>query len=233
MSRVSSLYQLQKLDSELDRIGRRLAEIEAILQDSALIDELQSRLEDAQKSLQDTQSKASSAEHAVQMQQDKLKSTEASLYGGAVTNPRELQDLQMEQESLKRHLATLEDRLLEAMVHAEDAEQRCQEAERDLREAMDAREGEHRDLAGERESLAAQAEKLQGEREPALEGIPGEDLKLYQELRERLRGMAVAELEADSCGACGLGLPASEVQSIRSGTSPVLCRQCGRILYGG
>ena len=57
---------------------------------------------------------------------------EASLYGGHVQNPKELQDLQKDVASLKRHLETLEERELEAMEAAENAEKDFAAAEADL-----------------------------------------------------------------------------------------------------
>jgi predicted nucleic acid-binding Zn-ribbon protein len=233
MSRVSSLHQLQNLDLELDRIERRLGEIEAILGDSSQIEVLQGKLDIAEASLAEEESKAKSSENTVQIQQEKIKSTEASLYSGNVTNPKELQDLQMEYESLQRYLTTLEDRLLEAMVLVEQAQEIQEFADKELNAALEARNNDQKELVNERAELVSHAQKVAGEREPMLEGIGTEDLELYQSLRSRLNGIAVAVLDADSCGACGLVLPASEQQTIRSGTDPVLCTQCGRILYGG
>jgi predicted nucleic acid-binding Zn-ribbon protein len=233
MSRVSSLHQLQIIDLELDRIDRRLGEIELILGDSTQIEVLQGKLDMAEQSLAEELRKAKSAEHTTQMQEEKIKKTEASLYSGTVTNPKELEDLQMEHESLQRYMATLEDRLLEAMVEVEQTEELQEQAVRALELAREARNTDHQDLVRERDELTKQVEKVAGEREPLLEGIAPEDLQLYESLRSRMSGIAVAVLEEDSCGACGLALPASEQQAIRSGANPVLCIQCGRILYGG
>ena len=66
------------------------------------------------------------AEYAAQAQREKIEQTENSLYGGAVSNPKELQDLQMEAESLKRHLQTLEDRLLEVLLEQEELQEQRQ-----------------------------------------------------------------------------------------------------------
>ena len=44
---------------------------------------------------------------------------------------------------------------------------------------------------------------------------------------------AFALVDEGTCSACGLALPGSEQQKVRSGDELVLCRQCGRILYAG
>ena len=64
----------------------------------------------------------------VNKQKVKIEQSEASLYSGNVTNPKELQDLQNEAAALKRYLVTLEDRQLEAMLEVETAEQSKQAA---------------------------------------------------------------------------------------------------------
>ena len=53
------------------------------------------------------------SESEVEKQQIKIQQTEASLYGGKVHNPKELQDLQKDIVSLKRHLETFSQRQLQ------------------------------------------------------------------------------------------------------------------------
>src|SRR5687768_18403957 len=68
------------------------------------------------------------SEAEVEKQSIKIEQTESSLYGGRVHNPKELQDLQKDVASLKRHLSTLEERELEAMLVAETTEKDLQNA---------------------------------------------------------------------------------------------------------
>jgi uncharacterized protein len=63
-----------------------------------------------------------------------MQTSEASLYGGKIRNPKELQDLQVEIAALKRRTATLEDEQLEAMLAVEDAETQLTEANKNLNE---------------------------------------------------------------------------------------------------
>jgi len=124
MSRASSLLRLQEIDQSIDRVQERLTAIELVLQGSSLVLERRAELSDREAHLRVTESASRSAEDMVDLQRQKIEQTEGSLYGGSVQNPKELQDLQMEAEALKRHLGTLEDRLLEAMLEAEEAELR-------------------------------------------------------------------------------------------------------------
>ena len=52
----------------------------------------------------------------------KLETGNAKLYGGRITNPKELQDIQLDVAASKKRLATLEDKQLAAMIALEEAE---------------------------------------------------------------------------------------------------------------
>ncbi len=173
------------------------------------------------------------AENAVDDQRVKLQNTEQALYGGSVKNPKELEDLQMEAESLKRHLETLEDRYLATMLEQEEAENEQEQSASSLDEAKGRQGDQHAKLLSEREQIDQRLVNLDTEREAAMASVSAEDLKMYEQLRTQLGGVAVIALNGDSCGACGLTLPASSRQLVSSGDDLIRCSQCSRILYGG
>ncbi|MBM3120639.1 MAG: hypothetical protein FJZ97_00455 [Chloroflexi bacterium] len=233
MSRASSLYRLQELDLANDRAHARLAEIDRLLRGSAAVSAARVADEKARADLQRGRASVKEAELSAAGQRAKLETAERSLYGGSVRNPKELQDLQADVESLKRHLAVLEDRALETMLALEELEGAGNRAAEALASAEAAQRTEHASLAGEREQLLARTNTLLAEREVALAGVAEKDLALYSRLRESMGGNALALLRDDSCGACGVGLSAAECQTVRNRPEPVRCHQCGRILYAG
>lgn len=233
MSRVSNLYRLQNVDQELDRCRDRLTEISASLGDSAAVSSARLRLDQAAAARQAAQLAAKDAELAAATQRTKLIETERSLYGGSVRNPKELQDLQREAESLQRHLATLEDKLLETMIELEDRERDSDVAAQDLARAESAAASDRTDLTREQGEVEIRCARLESEREVALAGVAPKDLALYTEMRESMGGRVVAVLHDGACGACGLGLAASALQSVRNSAELFRCTQCGRILYSG
>ena len=120
MGRVSALHRLQQVDGEISRRRTRGEQISAILANSTELLSLQHSLDGNQNQLEAARVAVRESEYAAQAQREKIEQTEKSLYGGAVSNPKELQDLQMEAESLNRYLQTLEDRLLEALLVQEE-----------------------------------------------------------------------------------------------------------------
>lgn len=233
VSRVSSLYRLQQLDLELDKLNVRLDEIERLLQDTSETRRLKDELTRAETELMAVRNSAQSAEHAVLTQRDKIKSTEAKLYGGQVQNPKELQDLQAESESLKRYLETLEDRYLEAMLEQDQAQETHDALQQSLEQATAAQSSLNTELAEERQQIGQQQADLAAAREAAAAGVSREDRQTYAQLRQRLGGVAIASMQDNSCSMCGLTLSAATQQAARSGDELVRCSQCHRVLYGG
>lgn len=233
VSRASALYRLQRLDLAIDQARSRLAEIEAELTNHSAAERARHEAAEKEAALRQASQAARAAEDAVATQRAKVEAIEQRLYGGSVNNPKELQELQAEAEALRRHLTRLEDEALEAMMRLEQAEQEAREAQarRELSEADDA--GRARNLQGERQSLLAALQQRSEEREVEAVSVRAEDLELYQTLRRGPGSLAVAEMLDGSCTACGVGLSASAVQQVRSGSVLVRCRQCGRILYAG
>jgi predicted nucleic acid-binding Zn-ribbon protein len=233
MSRASSLHRLQAVDSEIDRARLRQAEMERLLADAgatslakAQADQTAARLGEAQAALRD-------AENAVGLHKAKMTETEHALYGGSVRNPKELQDLESESQALARYLATLEDRLLEAMLAVEEYEREYAVAVQRLELAEEDQRRQFGDMLDEQRKLVARLERLQGEREAAEASVTERDLALYRNLRDSKGGTAVALMQDGSCTACGLTLAASEQQAVRGGGELFRCKQCGRVLYYG
>jgi predicted nucleic acid-binding Zn-ribbon protein len=173
------------------------------------------------------------SEEEAQGQQIRIQQAESSLYGGKVQNPKELQDLQADIGSLKRHLAALEERELEAMLRSEEAQAALGQAQEKLQKLQVRLGDEHRELIAEREALQRDLQSLRAEREAAVSAVAAERLSIYEDLRRERRGVAVAEVSEDACGACGTTLTAALQQSARHTTQLVHCPSCGRILYAG
>lgn len=231
MTRVSALHRLQETELRLQNVEARLTEIQAILDDSSEVARQRDLLEASEHQLTEARMANSRAEHSVQSVRTKLERSSKKLYGGSVRNPKELEDLQAEVESLSRYLSNLEDELLEAMVALDDASEAHAKREAALEEVKLARAAENADLVEEQSDLIAQKARLQDELEVTKESLPPSDLEIYENVKSRSGGIAISELEDSSCSACGLTIPPSKQQQVRSQSEYVRCSQCGRILY--
>lgn len=233
MHNTSSLYRLQQIDLNLDQARQRLAVIEQILQDDAALQAAEAEAKLAEARLFQAQQHLRELEFQTREQRMKIEQEESTLYSGRVRNPKELQDLQNEVAALKKFLATLEDRQLEAMLQVEEQEALSEQARQAMAQARAHFEEEHAHLRAERTQLIQIIERLEVERQAALGSVSTEDQALYEQLRQSRRGVAIARIVDRSCSACGAMLTPSLVQSASLPTQLVRCSACGRILYVG
>lgn len=233
MSAALGLFRLQQVDSRISQIETRLGKIRETLENDAELQTALVQVEAAEAAQRDSERARRQSETEAQGQQVKIQQAESSLYGGSIHNPKELQDLQVDVVSLKKHLATIEEQELEAMLKAESAQAALQTARENL-ERFQARLGEeHQKLIAEQESFSRDLVSLQAERQAAVNAIAADMLRAYEELRQQRRGVAVAEVSEDACGACGTTLTAALRQNARHATQLIHCPSCGRILYAG
>lgn len=231
MSSALGLYRLQQVDSQIDQIRARLNKIRETLENDV---ELRTATEGVSASeaahfLSGNELKASESE--VESQRTKIEQVEASLYSGTVKNPKELQDLQMEVASLKKHLVTLEERELESMVRAEETEKALTESNAKLQNVRLNLKEQNQDLTIESDSLHKDLERLESERSAVITDIVESALDTYEKLRQQKKGIAVAAMSDNSCSACGTTLTQSQHQNARSTDQLFYCPTCGRIIY--
>ena len=231
MSAALGLYRLQQVDSQIDQIQARLRTIQQTLENDETLRAANGLFTAASDKCKDAERILKVSEAEVEKQRIKIEQTEASLYGGKVHNPKELQDLQMDVASLKRHLETLEERQLEAMLTAETAEKELQTANADLERVQSNLKEQNKDLTSESEALRKKLERLNSERQAVVTDIAGQTLNVYDQLRKQKRGLAITTIADNSCEACGTTLTPSQQQNARSTSQLFHCPTCGRILY--
>jgi len=230
VSRTSVLFRLQKIDTELDQRRAQLAEIETKLASNPAVQAAQADLAAAHNELAIDRRAAKALDDENQTISAKIKEHEERLYSGKVRNPRELQDLQADIESLKRQRGDLDEKQLAAMDVVEIAEKKEAVAREALAAVEAARAEEQRDLLRDKGALDALIAKSEGEREAALISVNTEDRLTYDKLRKQKR-TAVALLADGSCSACGVAPSSSRIQAARAGGELVRCGNCDRILY--
>ncbi|GAB4486593.1 MAG: hypothetical protein OHK0031_10800 [Anaerolineales bacterium] len=231
MSHALTLYRLQQTDTRLDQVQTRLRAIADSLENNPALKNAREQSESAEKLRAAAESALREAELAAQSLRIKLETAESSLYGGRIHNPKELQELQNDVAALKRQLAALEDRQLEAMLTVESARESAAQSQAALRQVEAQVINENSLLKGEQNNLQREAERLAAERSAATETLPAPALQLYDSLRQKKRGLAVARVSENTCGACGNLLTPAQAQAARQANQFVHCASCGRILF--
>ncbi len=233
MSAALGLLRLQQVDSRLNQMQGRIDQIRVTLESDADLQEAREDLEHAQALQAKCDDDRQAAETEAKALRLKIQQAEASLYGGKVRNPKELQDLEADVASLKKHLATVDEQELSSMVSLEQRQNAVRLSLERLDAVKSRLEEQRVRLTAEEGELLRDRAALEAERQAALGALAPRHLETYEDLRKVRRGIAVAQVIDNACDACGTRLTASEQQNARHAAELVHCPSCGRILYAG
>jgi predicted nucleic acid-binding Zn-ribbon protein len=233
MSVARQLYQLQILDSERDHCRHRLAEVMQSLGPSDEVLQARQAVADATQGLQKAGASVRALELDISSLEAKLKANQDRLYGGKVRNPKELGGLEEEAKALRRRRTELEDQQLELMIQIEAQEAGLSDGKARLRQSENTWQEQQAYLQTERrllEQRLAELDELCADQRAPIARV---ELVVYDDLRERLGGVAVALLKRDICQACGVNVPTEVSLSVQRGEGLQSCPICDRLLYGG
>lgn len=231
MVTAPELYALQETDQALDKAQARLAEIESELVESEEMILAREEVDRQSSVVAEIRSRLTDAEWSVDEVRDKASEVEGKLYGGTITNPKELADLNADLSSLKGQVGKREDVLLGLLMDMDEAESQLA-AKRDAYSRIEAdwNVNQH-SLLSEKAQLEPLIAELQARRDSQAPSFDRSTLRLYDLLRERHGGYAVARVERGMCQGCRITLPVSILQKVRSGMALVQCVSCERILF--
>jgi uncharacterized protein len=227
---LDGLWAVQEADSRLagartkraaldDGTSLR-AEVEAA---RAVLSAAVSRLHDAQAALRDR-------ELALKTAEAKQKKAEGDLYGGRVSNPKELASLEEDIGILARARDRLEDEILALFDKVEQYTAEAAAA-RGALDALETRLVSHLAQFEEgRDRLDAEIAALAAGRQEAAAAVEPRLLRKYEGIAAREGGVGMVAIIGGFCGGCRNDVPAHFVSRIREG-HVVTCERCHRILY--
>jgi hypothetical protein len=152
---------------------------------------------------------------------------------GAVKTNDAYRALQHEITNAEAEVAKAEDRQLEVMMKAEEAERRVKLAEGRLKEAEQGLAAGRKTIEVEAGEIKKKLEAANAEHEKVIAPVPEELRDLYTRIAKRHNGTAMAQVRDDQCRGCGMRVLPHIVQELRSETSEEVyrCESCGLILY--
>ncbi|MGW6530249.1 zinc ribbon domain-containing protein [Streptomyces venezuelae] len=229
------LLDVQALDVRLQQLAHKKkslpehAEIESLNKDLAQLRDL---LVAATTEESDCAREQTKAEQDVDQVRQRAVRDQQRLDSGAVTSPKDLENLQKEIASLARRQGDLEDVVLEVMERRESAQERVTEltgrvssVQSKIDDATARRDAAFEELDGETSTVGKEREVVAG-------SIPADLLKLYDRLREKQGGIGAARLHQRRCEGCRLELDITEVNEVKAASpdTVVRCENCSRIL---
>jgi predicted nucleic acid-binding Zn-ribbon protein len=223
------LYQLEELDTQIELEEQSLALKTSQLGRRETLDAAQARLASAQQHLKELNHQRRDAESELDDILSKITAAEQQLYGGKITNPKELSNLQHEVNTLKNHSDQLETKALEVIDQVEEAEKGVADLNAEYQKLEEEWRRQQKQLGDDVERLKGSLTDLRQKRQQIIDRIDASAVALYEKIRQQKKP-AVAKVEQGICRACRISLSASILQKARAG-QPVQCGTCGRILF--
>lgn len=228
--KLDALYQLQKIDSEIDRIRTIRGELPLEVQD--LEDELlglQTRITKIDDEIKDLESEVLDRKNAM-----KDSDTAIAKYKeqqNNVRNNREFESLAKEIEFQELEIKLHEKKSKEAKIKIDSKKEILDEA----KQRFEFRDTDLKTKKAELDEIVAETQKdedkLLKSSEDAKKKIDERLLTAYIRLRGNAKnGLSVVPIERDSCGGCFNKIPPQRQLDIQSKKKVLVCEHCGRIL---
>lgn len=230
MSQARALYHVQELELEIIDHRKRIKEIDIRLEDNEVVKNAEAEHQSAQETFDDIRLRVKDMEQQIEAVANKRKATETRLYSGNVKNPKELQDMQKEIESLTKRHAELDENLLLLIMERDEAKDMLELNEQELEKVKATWEAEHSDLLSEKSELEKKSEKLMADRKVSLKAVRDDAMKQYNSLRTSKSNRPVAVMENRTCSVCGIEQNSAIASAVNKDDSLVYCQNCGRIL---
>ena len=221
---------LQQLDSAAQAAERRLAEEPDRRQAfDARLEAARQRVATDKERMAESQSARRELEKAVAVHQGRLSKFRDQLM--AVKTNQEYTAVQKEMAFAQGEVKSIEDKVLERMLEADDLAAEVKRAEADLAKSQKEIDADRRVLDAETAELKASVERISVERAELARAINPRVLAIFDLVAKRRNGIAVAEAREGICTICHVRLRPQVFNTVRRNDGIVQCDTCQRILY--
>jgi len=230
---LDSLLDLQKIDSERDRIQRLIASLDTGSAAQAAANAARASLDTQRAASTNNHASLKDSELELAALEKKLKSYEDRMRSGSITNARDIANTEREINQLIRQRARLDEKILGLMDEGEQLKTSVLEADAKAQEADRRHQTQVESSRAQRAKLEQQLAELTRKRadtatliaDPAL-------LKRYETIRSRpaSAGVAISRVEDAHCGGCHTQIGTQEAHRAHEAASLLTCENCGRIL---
>ncbi len=218
------------IDTDIDKLHQRLNDIHKILEFNKDVLTLKNTIEQLESNLRNQNHSLKKISDEAQTIQNKISSSEKSLYDGSIKNPKELQSVNAEIDSLKKRLSTLDEEQFEFLILIENLGEELEEQKKKLSDLEQNKSHQKTQFQYEIDKIEKEINRLNIEKKPILSQIDEEFLRIYTNLRKTKNKIAVSQIVDNACSMCGNSLPPMEVQRARGPIDDVFCPVCKRFL---
>lgn len=228
--KLKSLYQLQTMLSEIDKIRILRGELPLEVEDHEdEVEGLKTRIENTTEEIANLRSKINELKTKIDLSSEKLKGYKDQLDN--VRNNREYDLLNKEIEFQTLEIELCNKRIREATTAEKTKEELLEKSKVALEERSQDLEVKKNELdeiiaetKAEEEKLREKAKNLELVIEPRL-------LMSFKRIRKNCRnGLGIVYVQRDACGGCFAKIPPQRQLDVRMRKKIIVCEYCGRIL---
>lgn len=226
-----TLVELQDIDTHIDALDYReanLPERDAYLALKDEVAKIEGLHATVAKKLREESAVLKKHEDALDSLNTKIAKEEKRLYGGTVTNPKELASIQQELAHLKDQADNTELELLEQSELVDKAKSDEKTIDARLKQRMGERNAAQHKMEAVLAEIKGERDGWRAKREPVYAALSEDARRLYDKVRTKHQ-LAVTVLEGDVCQGCRVDLPSTEAERIHASTKLERCPNCGRI----
>jgi len=226
-----ALYELQEIDVQVSQVNAKLAALDGAKDLRRKYSAAKAALEAADKELTSIETELKDSELRLKTIDEKRNMFEKRLYGGAITNPKELGAIEKEIKMLKGQQSELDGRTLELMDSVEASRTRDEENRKTLAEIEGLARKAIAHEASLKKKLDAELAELTAKREA--EAAKATDKRLmarYETVRKRIGGTGIAKVANHQCGGCHVSVTSFTTRKLFEDKEIIECENCGRIL---
>ena len=228
--KLKALYNLQKIDSEIDRIRTIRGELPLEVQD------LEDDIEGLETRLQKLTDEVNGLEDTIVERKNMITDALAMIkkyeeQQGKVRNNREFDSLSKEMEYQNLEIQLCEKKMNEARTNIEAKNELTEVAKGNLAERQIDLNHKKSELDGIIAETQKDEEKLEKDSAKARKIIEERLLFAYSRIRDNsLNGLAVVKVERSACGGCFNKIPPQRQLDISLRKKVIVCEHCGRVL---
>lgn len=228
--KLQHLYELQRIDTEIDKIKTLRGELPLEVQDledelaglETRLENLRNEISEADKSVATKKQEIAKSEELIKKYSEQLDNVRNNREYDALTKEVEFQKLEIELQ--QKRIREAQKTKAEKEVNLEISSKQYEEKRADL----EAKKAELDDIVAETHK---DEEALMKKSEQLASNIEGRLLTAYKRIRSNARnGLAVVTVDRDACGGCFNKIPPQRQLDIRSRKKIIVCEYCGRIL---
>ena len=228
--KIVALYELQKIDSQIDEINKVKGELPLEVEDlEDTVAGLNTRLDNINREIEELASLTKQRQREIEEANALIARYKEQQ--GIVRNNREFDSLEKEIEYQLLEITLAEKRLKEYAATMKTKKALIDQTNELVEERTIDYKAKKEELESIEAETAQQVAELTAEAEKAKMPIDERLLTAYNRIRKNVHnGLAVVTVTRDACGGCFNRIPPQRQVDIRQGKKLIVCEYCGRIL---